>query len=446
MRLTSSIAFLGDIGIFYLSLFLTLWIRYGASFYPQFIDRHAVPFTFICALWVLLIYIAGLYESRRFRNTIEFFKTLGLSFIVNVVVAVGFFYLVPQFGIAPKTNLFIFLLIFGALETAWRRVLNTSTAGRNPTTAILLIGDGGIVEEIAEYLRANAHLGYYVQFHFGADAIPPSLRSASAWKAFVREHHIELVVVPRRFKHDSDLSKILYELLAEDITITDTATFYELLFSRAPIHDVQEEWFLERLSDHHRFYDDLKRGAEFIFAVALGIVLLPLIALIALLVKLTSRGPVIYRQVRVGRHGEHFMLYKFRTMREDAEKNGAQWKTNGAVDPRFTVIGRRLAMLHFDEFPQLWNVIRGDLSFIGPRPERPEFTAVLATRIPYYDIRHIIRPGVTGWAQINFRYGASVEDSAEKLKYDIYYISHRSIVLDLAIILKTLKTIFATPT
>ena len=136
------------------------------------------------------------------------------------------------------------------------------------------------------------------------------------------------------------------------------------------------------------------------------------------------------------------MLYKFRTMNVGAEKNGAQWKTSGTVDPRLTPIGRILVASHLDELPQLLNIIKGELSFVGPRPERPEFVKVLAEKIPYYDIRHLVKPGVTGWAQINYRYGASIEDSYEKLQYDIYYIKNRSIILDAAIILKTIKSFF----
>jgi lipopolysaccharide/colanic/teichoic acid biosynthesis glycosyltransferase len=165
--------------------------------------------------------------------------------------------------------------------------------------------------------------------------------------------------------------------------------------------------------------------------------------LIALLVALTSRGPVIYRQVRVGEKGKPFTLYKFRTMRVNAEKDGAQWATKN--DARTTPIGGALRTSHLDELPQLWNIIRGDLSFVGPRPERPEFVAKLAARIPYYEARLFIKPGVTGWAQINHRADLTDADVAEKLQYDIYYLKNRSPILDWAIILKTIKSIFVNP-
>jgi lipopolysaccharide/colanic/teichoic acid biosynthesis glycosyltransferase len=172
-------------------------------------------------------------------------------------------------------------------------------------------------------------------------------------------------------------------------------------------------------------------------------VLLPFEIIIALLVAITSRGPIIYRQVRVGEKGKQFMLYKFRTMRVDAEKNGAQWASKN--DARTTPIGGLLRASHLDELPQLWNIIRGDLSFVGPRPERPEFVTTLAARIPYYEARLFIKPGLTGWAQIHHRADLTDDDVVEKLQYDIYYLKNRSPILDWTIVLKTIKAIFVNP-
>jgi lipopolysaccharide/colanic/teichoic acid biosynthesis glycosyltransferase len=156
-------------------------------------------------------------------------------------------------------------------------------------------------------------------------------------------------------------------------------------------------------------------------------------------IKLTSRGPVIYRQTRVGQNGRLYDVLKFRTMRVDAEANGAQWAVKG--DTRVTSIGRFLRLTRIDEIPQLWNVLKGDMRFVGPRPERPEFVNVLAEQIPYYQLRHIVPPGITGWAQVRYQYGSSVEEAKAKLTYDLYYIKHASLALDLLIVFETLKTI-----
>jgi lipopolysaccharide/colanic/teichoic acid biosynthesis glycosyltransferase len=212
---------------------------------------------------------------------------------------------------------------------------------------------------------------------------------------------------------------------------------------KLPLADLEETWFLENIESAGQFYDPLKRAGEFLAAIAMIIVLLPLEALIALLVLITSRGPAIYKQVRVGKNGETFTLYKFRTMRQDAEKQGAQWATK--KDPRATPIGKVLRASHLDELPQLMNIIRGELSFVGPRPERPEWVGKLKEQIPYYETRLLVKPGVTGWAQINHPADTDLEDVKQKLQYDIYYLKNRSLVLDLAIVVKTFKAFFVNP-
>jgi exopolysaccharide biosynthesis polyprenyl glycosylphosphotransferase len=184
----------------------------------------------------------------------------------------------------------------------------------------------------------------------------------------------------------------------------------------------------------------LRRLVSFVISLVSLILILPLLPLISILIKLTSPGPILYRQKRVGRNGIPFYCLKFRTMRTDAEaSSGAQWA--GDDDPRITSVGRWLRQIRLDEIPQLWNVLRGDMGFVGPRPERPEFVEWLNREIPYYNLRHIIRPGITGWAQVRFQYGASLEDSKEKLRYDLYYIKHLSVSFDVMIVMETLKII-----
>ena len=180
-----------------------------------------------------------------------------------------------------------------------------------------------------------------------------------------------------------------------------------------------------------------KRGVDIFVSMALGFFTLPLTLVVVCLIKMESTGPVIYRQVRVGRHGKLFQVYKFRSMTVNAEQNGVQWA--GQEDARVTSIGKFIRKARIDEIPQVINIFIGDMSFVGPRPERPEFTKMLATEISHYDQRHRVKPGLTGWAQVNYPYGASVEDAREKLQYDLYYLKHFSFILDVFIIIKTLK-------
>ncbi len=432
--------FVADVVALYAGLFITLLIRYRGNFYAEFANTHAIPFTIIFALWIAVFYIAGLYDLRRLRNNLDFLKILALCIGINAALAVLLFYAIPAFGIAPKTNLLLFIAIFAIIEIFWRRLLNRALAFGEAPNKVLIIGDGAIGEEIRKAIAENPQLGYALKAEMEektAYAVPQKITS-------IAEHEgINLIVISHKLKHEPALVAVLYDLFATGIVVTDLVSFYELIMRKVPLSGVQETWFLENIAREVSFYDPLKRASEFVGALALGVILLPFEIIIALLVALTSRGPIIYRQVRVGEKGKEFTLYKFRSMRVDAEAAGAQWAVKN--DARTTPVGGLLRASHLDELPQLWNIIRGDLSFVGPRPERPEFVAKLEARIPYYEARLFIKPGVTGWAQIHHRADLTDEDVVEKLQYDIYYLKNRSPILDWTIILKTIKSIFVNP-
>ncbi len=439
-KLKSFLFFVADAVALYAALFITLLIRYQGNFYAKFLDAHAIPFTIIFVLWIIVFYIAGLYDLRRLRNNLDFIKTLFLCLGINAALAVVLFYLIPVFGIAPKTNLLIFIVIFAFIEVFWRRLLNRTLAFGEAPNKVLIIGDGTIGEQIRKTIAEAPQLGYAIKAEMDEKA---AYGSPKEIKTIVQREGVNLIIISHKLKHEPALVAVLYELFASGVAVTDLVSFYELVMRKVPLSGVQETWFLENIAQQVSFYDPLKRASEFIGALLIGIVLSIPMLIIALLVAITSRGPVIYKQIRVGEKGKNFTLYKFRTMRVDAEKDGAQWASKN--DARTTPIGGILRASHLDELPQLWNIIRGDLSFVGPRPERPEFVAKLAARIPYYEARLFIKPGVTGWAQIHHRADLTDEDVAEKLQYDIYYLKNRSPILDWTIILKTIKSIFATP-
>jgi exopolysaccharide biosynthesis polyprenyl glycosylphosphotransferase len=432
--------FVADVVALYAALFIALLIRYGGNFYTQLLNAQVFAFTVIFILWIIVFYIAGLYDLRRLRNNIDFVKTLFLCIGVNAALAVLLFYLIPAFGIAPKTMLFIFIVVFAIIEVFWRRFLNRLMAFGGAPNKVLIIGDGVIAAEIKKTIAENPQLGYAIEAELDEKTVYGAPQEI---KTIARREDVNLIVISPRLKHEPALVTVLYELFASGLVVTDLISFYELIMRKVPIAEVQETWFLENIAQAVSFYDPLKRASEFVGALALGIVLIPFEIIIALLVALTSRGPIIYRQVRVGEKGRNFTLYKFRTMRVNAEKDGAQWASKN--DARTTPIGGILRASHLDELPQLWNIVRGDLSFVGPRPERPEFVAKLAARIPYYEARLFIKPGVTGWAQINHRADLTDADVAEKLQYDIYYLKNRSPILDWAIILRTIKSVFVNP-
>lgn len=446
-RFKAFLFFIADIIALYAALFITLAIRYGGSFWNQFIEQHATPFAIVFVMWLLVFYIAGLYDLRRLRNNLDFLKTLSLCIVIGAGLAVALFYAVPGFGIAPKTNLFIFVVIFALIESAWRRLLNRLMAHGEALHRILIVGDDSTGAEIKQVIRENAQLGHEIRAEITEDIAythPEEIARIAA------ERDVNLIVIPRRLKRESALAAVLYDLFSKGLLVSDLVNFYEVILRKVPLDDLEEAWFLENIENAGQFYDPLKRAAELVAALVIGLVLLPLEIVIALMVALTSRGPVFIRQKRMGRMGREFMLYKFRSMYAlgpdgMAETNGAQWSAGGGRDPRITAFGRVLRASHLDELPQLLNIIRGETSFVGPRPERPEIVEKLRREIPYYEIRLLVTPGVTGWAQINHRADRDLSDVKQKLQYDIYYLKNRSLALDLAIILRTIKSLFVNP-
>lgn len=251
-----------------------------------------------------------------------------------------------------------------------------------------------------------------------------------------------IILDPNHHSDTIETSKLVSLRLSGTPVLT-LAEYYERQWYMVPVDHIKEDWFLR--SQGFSMLGNpvslrLKRVIDFALSLVLLIASVPIVFISALLIKLTSKGPVFFKQSRVGLNAETFTIYKLRTMIENAESNGAKWAEKN--DPRITYIGDFLRKSRIDELPQCWNVLKGEMSFVGPRPERPEFTKDLAQTIPYYELRHMVKPGITGWAQVIFPYGASTEDSLKKLQYELYYIKNQSLVLDLNIILRTLITVF----
>ena len=436
VKLQQLVLLLGDIITLYLSLYLTLLIRHGEI--TEYIRKlHFGPFTILFAVWILIFYIIGFYEIRELKNTAHFGKKFALALLINFLLAISFFYFIPAFGITPKTNLFIFLLIFGSAAYAWRTTYNNFLNVRSPAKKILLVGYNQVTQELVNHLGRHPQLGYEIKFWMKEGMQDKEFNHLSQ---IILANDINLIVVPAHIKKSSRAARLIYKNLTLGIEVTDLAELYETLFQKVPLAELHEVWFLENLAKSHKIHDAVKQPLEIILALTLGMITLPLFLVVAILIKITSPGSAFFTQVRIGKNGRRFVLWKFRTMVEDAEKRGPQWSK--PKDPRVTPFGKFLRRAHLDELPQLINIVRGEFSLVGPRPERPEFVAALEKEIPYYELRYLIKPGLTGWAQVNYRYGASIDEAYEKLQYDIYYLKNRSLWLDLLIILKTAKRFF----
>jgi sugar transferase (PEP-CTERM system associated) len=241
---------------------------------------------------------------------------------------------------------------------------------------------------------------------------------------------------------EQELGQTMLQARFSGIRITDLSSFYEHTWKKIPVFHLAASWFFLNEGFRliaNRFGLRVKRLNDILLSAFLLLITWPFMLLTAMAVKLESPGDVIYKQIRTGKDGKDFKIYKFRSMRSDAEKSGAQWASQN--DARVTRVGKFIRLTRLDELPQLWNVLKGDMSFIGPRPERPEFNKELSQTIPYYELRHLVRPGITGWAQVLYPYGASTEDSREKLQYDLFYIKNFSYLLDIQIVLKTISVV-----
>ena len=437
-RTRQLIVLIGDVFILYITLILTLWLRYDKYFYRELIDVHFQPLTIVFIIWTIIFYIAGLYDLRFLKNDFEFKKTYVTTLIVNILIGIVFFYILQQyFKITPRANLVIFFLIFSAINYLWRHLYNFTLTKTDPMNRLLLIGSNEAAKEIANTLENHPQLGYKIKFWMQEGLQDKEFKHISQ---IILANDINIIVIPAHLKKNQKAAKLIYQLMLLGIEVIDLTRLYELIFRKVPLSELEEVWFLENLVHKHRIYEFIMNPIERILAFIFIIVLSPLLLVISVIIKLTSHGPIIFKQDRMGKNEDIFTMYKFRTMPIDAERNGPQW-ADYHRDKRATWFGSILRKTHLDEFPQLLNIIKGELSFVGPRPERPTFVDQLKKELPYYDLRHLAKPGITGWAQINFRYAASSLDAFEKLQYDIYYIKNNSLLLDFLIILKTLKFI-----
>lgn len=425
------ILLLGDIIFMYSALFLALAIRTGDfSFLPgahtSFLFIH---FSVIYIFWLLMLFAFDFYEVSYIKNIFSFWKNLTIFLISASAFSIAYFYLQPELAIAPKTILFIYIVVFGFLFYGWRYFFSYILQLKNLKEKIIILGEQKEVKEIMPQILEK---GYEI---IGITT------SITHLQPMLKKEKIDLVVLASDFYKNNQLVQQFFSILPPNLNYINFIDFYESLTQKAFIDEIDEIWFLENIfRKEGKINTILKRGFDIMFSflgIFITIILFPVIALI---IKLDSRGPVFYAQQRIGKNGRIFTLFKFRTMIVGAEKNGPQWTTEN--DSRITKFGKYLRASHLDEFPQFYNILKGDISFVGPRPERPEFATILQKQIPYYEIRHLVKPGLTGLAQIKYHYAASTHESKEKLRYELYYIKNQSFIFDIAILLKTVQIIF----
>ena len=442
---------LGDIILLYLSLFLALSLRYGQLINSEIWTKHWLPFSFIFFIWIIIFFINKLYELSLAKNNAKFYSTLGISLAWCAVVGVIFFYIIT-IGISPKTILAMNIIIFAVLFSVWRHFFNRIIISQKFLANVLFIGLSKDVLKLAEEIISKPQLGLTLSGIINLDnSIPPDnslivnniIKLPENLKYYLQQQKIKIVVIAADKQNSQSIINTLYGSLDLNITIIDLPSFAETSTGKILINTIGQIWFLENLNEaDKKSYESIKRLFDILLSFLLLIISIPFLPFIILAIKTNSPGPVFFKQQRTGKHGKKFMAVKFRSMKTDAETSGPQWAVKN--DPRVTRVGKFLRKSRIDEIPQLINVIRGEMSFIGPRPERPEFIAQLKEKIPFYETRLLVKPGITGWAQtLGPNYGGSEEETLEKLQYDLYYIKNRSLALDISILLKTIKTVLS---
>jgi sugar transferase (PEP-CTERM system associated) len=395
----------------------------------------------ITVLTLLLSYYFDLYEPQRISGRWEIYFRLLLVLSVLSFLLAGIVFLIPDTFIGPHVFT-VGISILAIVLVLWRRVYEWIMGFSAFQERVYVLGGGVRARNVVEILRTRRDAGMEVIEGQAAGEFKNDLeRFASDLRAFrTPKPRIDRVIVAMEDRRGSMPVRELLDLRLKGVVIENATTLMERLLGKLPLDGLNPSTLIFTQGFNVRASQQIFRRLISMTVAFIGLAIcLPFIPFIILAVRLSSPGPIFFRQTRVGLRGRHFSVIKFRTMRQDAEANGAVWATKD--DPRVTSLGRFMRKTRLDEIPQLWNVLRGEMGFVGPRPERPEFVQWLASEIPFYELRHMIRPGITGWAQVRYQYGASLEETKQKLEYDLYYVKHLSVGLDLLIMFETIKTI-----
>lgn len=432
--------FIGDVAFLIFSLWLTLLLRYSTLPSWQVFLDHLVPFSILIVVWCLVFLIAGLYEKHTIVLQRNLPRTILNAEIANSLLAITFFYLIPYFGITPKTNLFIYLVVSFILILVWR-MYGYRLFGVRGKQKALLISSGEAMHEIEQEINNNSQAPIRFVYAVDLDTInTENLKREVANQ--IEANGVSFVVVDFNNKNVDPLLPYFYSKIFSKVSFIDMNEVYEDIFNRVPLSLVKYSWFLENVSLSPKFsYDFLKRIMDVIVAFIAAVVSLIFYPFIIVAIKLDDGGKIFIVQERVGKNGRSIKTYKFRTM----DRNEVNLSNGGAN--RVTRVGKFLRKTRLDELPQLWSVVWGDMSLIGPRPELPSGVDLYEQQIPYYNVRHLIKPGLSGWAQIYHdnhpHHGLAVDATKEKLSYDLYYLKNRSFILDVIISLKTIKKILS---
>jgi sugar transferase (PEP-CTERM system associated) len=408
-----------------------------------FLKAALAAFFCLAAFYLFDLYDFLLMHDRR-ELVLRLIQALGLAWIVLAFS----FYMFPALKLGRGVSV-IALPIALTLMVGWRVSIHWLLGHPDFGERILIVGSGNLAVEVAREVLDRPDAGYRIVGFVGTDADligkslinPRVIGTTEELDVIVKREHIDRIVVAMGERRGQlPTNKLLQLSLAGQVNIEEGASFYERITGRVSLNMVRPSWLIFSGRGRSTKIAEVARNVVHWLVALIGAILsLPIVLVTAVLIKLESKGPIFYRQERVGKNGRTFVLAKFRSMRVDAEASGPVWASK--KDDRTTRVGRIIRKVRVDEIPQFWNILKGEMSFVGPRPERPHFVAQLAEEIPFYEQRHLIAPGLTGWAQIKYPYGASIEDARQKLQYDLFYIKNHGLFLDAIIMFETIKII-----
>lgn len=436
-----AILLLGDVVVFSLSLWLAIVLRYLEIPEWRFVQLHILPFSILFAAWIAVFFLANLYgkHTRLFRSRL--FSTIAYTQVINVALAALFFFFIPLFQVAPKTILLIYLLVSAPLIVLWRiGIYPRIRRGRRLKGMLLAAGPDAkmLAEEVASDVRYPFSFEYVVDTEH-----TPSHEIIQHACRLAEEDDIEFLVVDVSDESIQAALPLLYDAAFHKrrFVMVNLMDIYQEIFDRVPLSLVRYEWVLEN-SNAPYTYDAIKRLIDILAALIGGALSLVFYPFIMLAIKMDDGGDIFITQERVGRFRKPIRIVKFRSM---TGNDGGKYDQSGKSTLRVTRVGKYLRLLRLDELPQILNVLKGDLSVVGPRPEFPSLAEHYDARIPYYNARYLVTPGLTGWAQIlhdrHPHHGTDVTATKEKLSYDLYYFLHRSLLLDMYIILQTIRIV-----
>jgi sugar transferase (PEP-CTERM system associated) len=441
---------IAEAALVYGAIIAAVYLRVGVEGAQyELIEKHgywkAAVAGFFClaAFYLFDLYDFLVMHDRR-ELVLRLIQALGLAWI-----ALAFsFYMYPGLMLGRGISLIALPLALG-LMVSWRVSIHWFLGHPDFGERILIVGSGNLAVELAREVLDRPDAGYRIVGFVGTDADllgkslinPRVIGMTEELDDIVKRENIDRIVVAMGERRGQlPTSKLLQLSLAGQVNIEEGLSFYERITGRVSLNMLRPSWLIFTGRGRQAKISEFARFAVHWLVALIGVILsLPIILVTAILIKLESRGPVFYKQERVGKNGRLFTLTKFRSMRVDAELDGPVWASKG--DSRTTRVGRIIRKIRVDEIPQFWNILKGEMSFVGPRPERPHFVSQLAHEIPFYEQRHLIAPGLTGWAQIKYPYGASIEDARQKLQYDLFYIKNHGLILDAIILFETIKII-----